>query len=123
MFANMVYDPSTMTLERFGLIGTDRKCYWGCIGVLWKRPLPVSQILPNGVNSGTPGPVVANPVFPGNSVILTSTSDQEAVAGLFPAGTEFSKAYNANMDGWKIKDFNKATYGKGKFLVVIKDKI
>lgn len=47
------FNPGTMTLERFGLIGMDRKCYWGCIGVLWKRPLPVEKVLPhNGGGSG-----------------------------------------------------------------------
>lgn len=46
MYANLDYNPQTMTLERFGFIGMDRKCYWGSIGVLWKRPLPVEQILP-----------------------------------------------------------------------------
>ena len=47
MYANLDYNPETMTLERFGFIGMDKKCYWGSIGVLWKRPLPVDQILPN----------------------------------------------------------------------------
>ena len=41
MYANLDYNPATMTLERFGFIGMDKKCYWGSIGVLWKRPLPV----------------------------------------------------------------------------------
>lgn len=47
MYANLDYNPATMTLERFGFIGMDKKCFWGAIGVLWKRPLPVDQILPN----------------------------------------------------------------------------
>ena len=47
MYSNLDYDEDTMTLERFGFIGMDKKCYWGSIGVLWKRPLPVEQILPN----------------------------------------------------------------------------
>ena len=47
MYSNLDYDPSTMTLERFGFIGMDKRCFWGSIGVLWKRPLPVEQILPN----------------------------------------------------------------------------
>lgn len=46
MYANVDYNPETMTLERFGFIGMDKKCYWGSIGVLWKRPLAVEQILP-----------------------------------------------------------------------------
>lgn len=41
MYSNLDYDPSTMTLERFGFIGMEKRCFWGSIGVLWKRPLPV----------------------------------------------------------------------------------
>ena len=41
----MVYDPNTMTLERFGFIGEDKKCYWGMTGVEWVTPLKVSQIV------------------------------------------------------------------------------
>ena len=47
MYSGLDYDNSTMTLERFGFIGMEKKCFWGSIGVLWKRPLPVNQILPN----------------------------------------------------------------------------
>ena len=41
MYANIDYNSDTMTLERFGFIGMDKRCFWGNIGVLWKRPLPV----------------------------------------------------------------------------------
>lgn len=41
MYADIDYNPDTMTLERFGFIGMDKKCFWGSIGVLWKRPLAV----------------------------------------------------------------------------------
>ena len=47
MYSNLDYNDQTMTLERFGFIGMDKRCFWGAIGVLWKRPLPVQQILPN----------------------------------------------------------------------------
>ena len=47
MYSNLDYDANTMTLERFGFIGMDKRCFWGSIGILWKRPLPVEQILPN----------------------------------------------------------------------------
>lgn len=30
-----------------------KKCYWGCIGVLWKRPLPVWEIMPNNTEPET----------------------------------------------------------------------
>ena len=46
MYSGLDYNEQTMTLERFGFIGMEKKCYWGSIGVLWKRPLPVEQILP-----------------------------------------------------------------------------
>lgn len=59
MYSGLDYNPSEMTLERFGFIGMDKRCFWGSIGVLWKRPLPVEQILPKptieivGGNGGT----------------------------------------------------------------------
>ena len=33
------YDAGTMTLERFGFIGENKKCYWSMIGVDWVTPL------------------------------------------------------------------------------------
>ena len=30
-------------LSRFGLIGSERKCFWGMIGVLWKKPLGLAK--------------------------------------------------------------------------------
>jgi hypothetical protein len=54
MYSNLDYDASTMTLERFGFIGMDRRCFWGSIGVLWKRPLPVEQIIPNTIGAYVP---------------------------------------------------------------------
>ena len=54
MYSGLDYDDATMTLERFGFIGMDRQCFWGSIGVLWKRPLPVEQILPNTTMIVTP---------------------------------------------------------------------
>ena len=47
MYSDLSYDAKTMTLERFGFIGMEKKCFWGSIGIIWKRPLPVDQILPN----------------------------------------------------------------------------
>ena len=35
------FDPSKMTLERFGFIGEDKKCYWGMTAVYWVTPLKV----------------------------------------------------------------------------------
>lgn len=32
-----------MDLSRFGLIGQDKKCFWGLIGVLWKKPLGLGK--------------------------------------------------------------------------------
>ena len=39
-----VYDPKTMTLERFGFIGMDKRCFWGMVGVKWLTPLKVEQM-------------------------------------------------------------------------------
>ena len=62
MYSGLDYNPAEMTLERFGFIGMDKRCFWGSIGVLWKRPLPVEQILPNATLTTTPtapaGPVL-----------------------------------------------------------------
>lgn len=33
-----------LELSRFGLVGRDKRCYWGLVGVLWKRPLPIWEI-------------------------------------------------------------------------------
>jgi len=60
MYSNLDYNPETMTLERFGFIGMDKACFWGSIGVLWKRPLPVEQILPNTTNVVNTGPQVVS---------------------------------------------------------------
>ena len=35
------FNAATMTLERFGFIGTNKKCYWGMVGVKWVTPLKV----------------------------------------------------------------------------------
>ena len=37
------YDKERMTLERFGFIGMDKKCFWGMVGVKWITPLKVDQ--------------------------------------------------------------------------------
>ena len=44
--AKRTYVAAEMTLERFGFIGTDKKCFWGMTGVFWLKPLKVDQILP-----------------------------------------------------------------------------
>ena len=54
MYSGLDYNPQEMTLERFGFIGMDKRCFWGSIGVLWKRPLPVEQILPNATIPAKP---------------------------------------------------------------------
>jgi hypothetical protein len=46
MHAGRAYNDKTMTLERFGFIGTDKKCFWGMIGVDWLTPLKIQQIKP-----------------------------------------------------------------------------
>lgn len=59
MFSGLTYDAANMTLERFGFVGTDKKCYWGLIGVQWIKPLPIWQILPNSTE-GVEQPEVKN---------------------------------------------------------------
>ena len=44
-----------MTLERFGFIGTDKKCFWGMVGVKWITPLKVEQIPVGGKAAATTG--------------------------------------------------------------------
>ena len=46
LHANKKYNAATMTLERFGFIGEEKKCYWGMVGVFWVTPLKVVQIKP-----------------------------------------------------------------------------
>jgi len=43
---NQVYDQGTMTLERFGFIGMQKKCFWGMVAVKWVTPLKIEQIPP-----------------------------------------------------------------------------
>jgi len=42
-----IYDKKTMTLERFGFIGQNKKCFWGMVGVKWITPLKVDQKNPD----------------------------------------------------------------------------
>ena len=51
LHANRKYEEATMTLERFGFIGTDKKCFWGMVGVKWITPLKVEQM---GFNTTAP---------------------------------------------------------------------
>ena len=44
LHAGKLYKAEEMTLERFGFIGTDKKCFWGMVGVKWITPLKVEQI-------------------------------------------------------------------------------
>jgi len=51
-----MYNAEEMTLERFGFIGTDKKCFWGMVGVKWITPLKVEQIIPSPTPAPTPAP-------------------------------------------------------------------
>merc|ERR1711981_1096616 len=35
LHAGKIYKAEEMTLERFGFIGTEKKCFWGMVGVKW----------------------------------------------------------------------------------------
>ena len=41
LHAGMKYVAKDMTLERFGFIGSEKKCFWGMTGVFWVKPLKV----------------------------------------------------------------------------------
>lgn len=62
MNAGNAYDAANMTLERFGFIGMDKKCFWGMVGVDWVTPLKVSQVKP-GTAPGT-APATEEPKGP-----------------------------------------------------------
>ena len=47
IFDHRTFDPKTMTLHRFGMIGWNKDCYWGMTGVMWIQPLQVNQIKPH----------------------------------------------------------------------------
>lgn len=63
-------------LSRFGLVGRDKRCYWGLVGVLWKRPLPIWEITGNHtppVVNETPPPVTPPPAEPAGPAPPTET--------------------------------------------------
>ena len=39
--ADMEFDPYSMTLERFGVVGIEKKCFWGLVGAKWLTPLKI----------------------------------------------------------------------------------
>lgn len=81
LHSKRTFDPNTMTLERFGLIGTDKKCYWGLIGVLWKQPLPLGEVKKSPPRAGKKYRTLELG-FPGKKVngerVLQTTAKQEA---------------------------------------------
>ena len=83
-----------MDLSRFGFIGTDEKCYWGLIGVLWKRPLPVfqttGQVIELRVRNMTIG-------FPGRTVKDNNGNDRKILQRIFD-GTEGLKTAIFNLE-------------------------
>lgn len=60
MNAGKAYDAKSMTLERFGFIGMDKKCFWGMVGVEWITPLKIEQIKP-GAAKPKPKPAPKKP--------------------------------------------------------------
>ena len=50
IFDHRTFDPKTMTLHRFGMIGWNKDCFWGMTGVMWIQPLQVNQIVPHATN-------------------------------------------------------------------------
>lgn len=92
-----------MTLERFGFIGMDKKCFWGSIGVLWKRPLPVEQILPNSsiVNTTKPNPPKPNPPKPPKPTPVPVTPGINTISSVIKKG----KDVEVKEKDWKTFSF------------------
>ena len=65
-----------MTLERFGFIGMNKKCFWGMIGVDWVTPLKVEQIRPGGGETNNPAPTPAPPVVALTPITLNHVAIQ-----------------------------------------------
>lgn len=67
MHAGKKYVAKSMTLERFGFVGLDKRCFWGMVGVEWLTPLRVTQIKPGAeapkkpVKKPTPKPKPKTP--------------------------------------------------------------
>ena len=53
IFDHRTFDPKTMTLHRFGMIGWNKDCFWGMTGVMWIQPLQVNQIVPHSTTDWT----------------------------------------------------------------------
>lgn len=121
-----------MTLERFGFIGMDKKCFWGMVGVDWLTPLKVHQIKPGNEGPKKPTPPPPKPktkpkpkppapkpkpkpvvktqyLSQAGSKIVNST-EADSIEKLHGTGQYFHKLkytllYQATKDGWKKKNF------------------
>ena len=133
MHAGKAYDPTTMTLERFGFIGTDKKCFWGMVGVEWLTPLKIQQIKPGNGGSNKPKPTKPKPEKPkpaanthlrdaGSTIMSRREADGLEVqyGKTLYHKQNFKKVYQATKNGWTKKDFNKHVINKGSTLHVIK---
>lgn len=120
MHAGKTYDAKTMTLERFGFIGMNKKCFWGMVGVDWVTPLKIHQINPNGVKPKPPNkpkpPAEKTPLS--DSKILNA-AQQKSLLTLFAKEHKMSKLYDAEKDGWKKTDFAPKVFDKGNTFHVI----
>jgi hypothetical protein len=107
-----------MTLERFGFIGMEMKCFWGMIGVEWITPLKIEQPNKGGLNNGKPplnGAKPPNSNAPGplkDSKILTP-DEQNSVLELFDKDHKFTKLYDASQHGWGRNSFKSRALNKG----------
>ena len=99
MYSNLDYNPETMTLERFGFIGMDKKCFWGSIGVLWKRPLPVEQILPNNTKVE---PVPAKPDFVVTEGMLVNRKSKDGICLIGDGKIIKLGDCTKDADGWQF---------------------
>jgi len=104
-----------MTLERFGFIGTERKCFWGMIGVEWLTPLKIEQVGPGFKPGSNQGASVCN-----LKSKLLSASEEKSLCDLFNKEHDFKLLYKASSNGWKKNDFVNRVIGKGHTFHIMK---
>ena len=109
MYSNLDYDATTMTLERFGFIGMDKRCFWGSIGVLWKRPLPVEQILPNAtveveIKKPVHPPITKGPSMLDEGQLYNVKSNKDDCLGTKGNVIQIEKCKADKSDYWQYYD-------------------
>jgi hypothetical protein len=100
MHAGKTYDAKSMTLERFGFIGMNKKCFWGMVGVEWLTPLRVSQIKPGTAKPETPKAKKPPAKMEGSGFL--NKKQMDAISkDLFGDKKKFELLYSGEKHGWK----------------------